>query len=38
MIDIENIEKKIIKEKIFLRNKSQNYKNNFLNIQKYIEK
>ena len=38
MIDIENIEKKIIKEKIFLRNKSQNYKKNFLNIQKYIEK
>ena len=38
MIDIENIEKKIIKKKIFLRNKSQNYKNNFLNIQKYIEK
>ena len=38
MIDLENIEKKIIKEKKLLRDKSKNYKNNFLNIQKYIEK
>ena len=38
MIDLEKIEKKIIKEKKFLRDKSQNYNNNFLNIQKYIEK
>ncbi len=38
MIDLEKIEKKIIKEKEFLRDKSQNYNNNFLNIKKYIEK
>ena len=38
MIDLEKIEKKIIKEKKFLRDKSQNYNNNFLNIKKYIEK
>ena len=38
MIDLEKIEKKIIKEKNFLREKSQNYNNNFLNIKKYIEK
>jgi len=38
MINLEKIEKKIIKEKNFLREKSQNYNNNFLNIKKYIEK
>ena len=38
MIKLENIEEKIIKEKEFLRNKSKNYKENFLVIQNYIEK
>ena len=38
MIKLDNIEKKIIKEKKYLRNKSKNYKDNFLKIQKFIEK
>ena len=38
MIKLDNIEEKIIKEKIYLRNKSKNYKDNFLQIQKFIEK
>ncbi|MDC0057602.1 DUF1479 domain-containing protein [Pelagibacteraceae bacterium] len=38
MIKLDNIEEKIIKEKKYLRNKSKNYKDNFLKIQKFIEK
>ena len=38
MIKLDNIEGKIIKEKKYLRNKSKNYKDNFLKIQKFIEK
>jgi len=37
MIKLENIEEKIRKEKEYLQNKSKNYKDNFLKIQKYIE-
>ena len=37
MISLENIEKKIIKEKLILKQKSKNYKNNFLRIEKFIE-
>ena len=37
MIKLKNIDDKIIKAKIFLRNKSKNYKKNFLKIQEYIE-
>jgi len=37
MIKLENIEEKIRKEKEYLKNKSKNYKDNFLKIQKYIE-
>ena len=38
MINLENIENKIIKEKIILKQKSKNYKENFLKIEKFIEK
>ena len=38
MIKLDNIEEKIIKEKKYLRNKSKNYKDNFVKIQKFIEK
>jgi len=38
MINLENIENKIIKEKIILKKKSKNYKENFLKIEKFIEK
>ena len=38
MIKLDNIEEKIIKEKKYLRNKSKNYKDNFLKIQKFIQK
>ena len=37
MISLENIEKKIIKEKLILKQKSKNYKDNFLKIEKFIE-
>ncbi len=37
MIKLNNIEDRIIKEKKILKNKSKNYKKNFLKIQKYIE-
>jgi len=37
MISLENIEKKIIKEKLMLKHKSKNYKLNFLKIEKFIE-
>ena len=37
MISLENIEKKIIKEKLILKQKSKNYKDNFLRIEKFIE-
>ena len=38
MINLENIENKIIKEKIILKQKSKNYKENFLKIEKFIER
>ena len=38
MINLENIENKIKKEKIILKQKSKNYKENFLKIEKFIEK
>ena len=38
MINLENIEDKIIKEKIILKQKSKNYKENFLKIEKFIER
>ena len=37
MISLENIEKKIFKEKLILKQKSKNYKDNFLRIEKFIE-
>ena len=37
MISLENIEAKIIKEKLILKKKSKNYKDNFLKIEKYIQ-
>ena len=37
MISLENIEEKIIKEKLILKKKSKNYKDNFLKIEKYIQ-
>ena len=37
MISFENIEAKIIKEKLILKKKSKNYKDNFLKIEKYIQ-
>ena len=38
MINLENIENKIKKEKIILKQKSKNYKENFLKIEKFIER
>ena len=37
MISLENIEEEIIKEKLILKKKSKNYKDNFLKIEKYIQ-
>ena len=37
MISLENLEARIIKEKLILKKKSKNYKDNFLKIEKYIE-
>ena len=37
MISLKNIEEKIIKEKLILKKKSKNYKDNFLKIEKYIQ-
>ena len=36
MIDLDNIEEIIIQEKNYLKNKSKNYEENFLEIEKFI--